>query len=58
MPEPSSERPPGIPDDYEQIMLDPKDGSTPIVVWGRLREILLPDGRKQLKIDGMIVPEE
>ena len=46
-------RPPGIPDDYSQIMIRPKDGP-PLLVWGRVIETKTPDGRSKLTIEGFI----
>ena len=48
-----SVRPPGIPDDYSQIMISPKDGP-PLFVWGRVVETKTPDGRVKLTIEGFI----
>ena len=41
-----SVRPPGIPDDYSQIKIRPKDGP-PLLVWGRVIETKTPDRSNQ-----------
>ena len=48
-----SDRPQGIPEDYNPIMIKAKDGS-PLLIWGRGIESETPDGRKKLTIEGFI----
>ena len=53
---PDPQRPPGVPEDYEQVALQSPDG-TLLVFWGRVVETRTPDGRKKLRIDG-VIPED
>ena len=53
-PPPTPNRPPGVPEDYHPILLDPRNGQPAVLIWGRVVEKRSPDGRKQLTIEGMI----
>ncbi len=53
----AEQRPPGIPEDYEQVAILAPDGTT-LVFWGKVRRQQTPDGRTKLTIDGFIPAEQ
>ena len=53
-PAPMPDRPPGVPEDYQPILLRPQNGQPPILVWGRVVETRSPTGQMEVTIEGMI----
>ena len=49
-------KPSGIPDDYEQIVLQTREGKS-IVMWGRVTRRVLPDGSEEIAIEDGIIAE-